>query len=112
MSYHTKLDEKLEGDDKFWAWKYRIYLVLEENELDSYIHEEIPVPKGDEAKGITPEELGQGLEDHCLFNQGSPCTTSVSPKDTKEVWFLDQAIWREEHKSEYEFEKQLKNFKI
>ena len=52
MSHHTKLDEKLEGADKFWSWKYRISLVLEENELDSYIKEEVPVPKGDEAKAL------------------------------------------------------------
>ena len=38
------LDEKIEGADNFWAWKYMISLVLEENELDSYISEEVPVP--------------------------------------------------------------------
>ena len=48
MSHHTKLDEKLEGDDNFRAWKYRISLVLED-ELDSYIHEEVPVLERDEA---------------------------------------------------------------
>ena len=47
MSHHTNL----EGDDNFRDWKYRISLVLEENELDSYIHEEVLVPKGDE--GLT-----------------------------------------------------------
>ena len=26
---------------------------------------EVPVPEGDEAKILTPEELGQGQEDHC-----------------------------------------------
>ena len=57
MSHHTKLDEKLEGADNFWAWKYRISLVLEENELDSYISEEVPVPKGDEAKALHKKKL-------------------------------------------------------
>ena len=52
MSHHTKLDEKLEGDDNFQAWKYRISLVLEENDLDSYISEKIPVREGDKDKGI------------------------------------------------------------
>ena len=52
MSRHTKLDEKLEGDDNFQAWKYRISLVLEENEFDSYINEEILVPEGDEARAL------------------------------------------------------------
>ena len=52
MSHHTKLDEKLEGDDNFRAWKYRISLVLEENDLDSYISGEVLVSKGDEAKAL------------------------------------------------------------
>ena len=41
-----------------------ISLVLEGNELDTYISREVPVPEGDEAKGLTQEELGQGQEDH------------------------------------------------
>ena len=57
MSHHTKLDENIEGDDNFQAWKYRISLVLEENELDSYINEEIPVPEGDEAKALHKKNL-------------------------------------------------------
>ena len=57
MSHHTKLDEKLEGDDNFWAWKYRISLVLEEDYLDSYINEEVPVPEGDEAKTLHKKKL-------------------------------------------------------
>ena len=44
---------------------------------------EVPVPEGDEARNLTQEELGQGQEDHCWFNHGSPCTTSVFPKDTE-----------------------------
>ena len=57
MSHHIKLDEKLEGDDNFWSWKYRISLVLEENELDSYISEEVLVPEGDEAKALHKKKL-------------------------------------------------------
>ena len=57
MSHHTKLDEKLEGADKFRAWKYMISLVLEENALDSYINEEVPVPEGDEAKDLHKKKL-------------------------------------------------------
>ena len=57
MSHHTKLDEKLEGADHFRGWKYRISLVLEENELDSCIHEEVLVPEGDEAKALHKKKL-------------------------------------------------------
>ena len=57
MSHHTKLDEKLEGAENFQAWNYRISLVLEENKLDTYINEEVPVPEGDEAKSLDKKNL-------------------------------------------------------
>ena len=57
MSHYTNIDEKLEGADNFRAWKYRISLVLEENELDSYINEEVPVLKGDEAKALHKKKM-------------------------------------------------------
>ena len=50
---------------KFRAWKHRISLVLEENELDTYISGEVLVLKEDGAKSLTQEELGQVQEDHC-----------------------------------------------
>ena len=46
---------------------------------------EVPVLEGDEPQSLTQEELYQGQEDHCLFNHGSTCTTSVFPKDTEYV---------------------------
>ena len=67
-----------------------VYDISELNELDTYMSREVPIPYGDEAQSLTQEELDQG---HCWFNHGSTCTTSVFPKDTKDVWFLDQAIW-------------------
>ena len=57
MSHHTKLDENIEGDNNFWAWKYRISLVLEENELDSYISGEVPILEGDEDKALHKKKL-------------------------------------------------------
>ena len=57
ISHHTKLDENLEGANNFQSWKYRISLVLEENELDSYIHEEVPVPVEDEAKALHKKKM-------------------------------------------------------
>ena len=66
----------------------------EENELDTYMSREVPVLEGDEPQRLTQEELDQGQEDHCWFNDESTYTTSVFPKDTEDVWFLDQAIWR------------------
>ena len=40
-------------------------LVLDGNEMDTYISREVSVPEGDEAKSLTQEELGQGQENHC-----------------------------------------------
>ena len=57
MSHHTKIHEKLEGADNFQACKHRISLVLEENELDSYISEEVPVLEGDKAKALHKKKL-------------------------------------------------------
>ena len=70
ISHHTNLDEKIEGADNFQGWKYRISLVLEENELDSYINEEVPFPEGDEAKALHKKKLVMAKNDHCLFYQG------------------------------------------
>ena len=73
MYHHTKLDENIEGDDKFRSWKYRISLVLEENELESYIHEEVPVLEGDEAKALHKKKLvmakriiSDSIKDHLI----------------------------------------------
>ena len=66
MSHHTKLDEKLEGADNFQAWKSGISMVLEENELESYINEEVPIPKGDEAKGLHKRIIADSIKDHFI----------------------------------------------
>ena len=37
MTNITNLDEKIEGEEKFRAWKYRVMLILEEHDLEGYI---------------------------------------------------------------------------
>ena len=73
MSHHTNIDENIEGFDNFQAWKYRISLVLEENELDSYITEEVLVPDGDAAKTLHKKNLvmdkriiADSIKDHLI----------------------------------------------
>jgi hypothetical protein len=41
MSASTKLVEKLEGIDNFRAWKYRIGLILVENDLSRFIKKKV-----------------------------------------------------------------------
>ena len=50
ITHHTQLEDKLGGADNFQEWKYKISLILEENDLDQYINGEVSFPKGDEAK--------------------------------------------------------------
>ena len=110
MSHHTKLDEKLEGAEKFWAWKYRISLVLEENELDSYIHEEVPVLEGDEAKALHNKKLVMEkriiVEDH-LIPQVSSLKTPKALFDALTKLFEGKNINRK-----MTLRNQLKNVKI
>ena len=50
MSPSTKLDDKLEGIENLWAWKYKIGLIQEENDLAKFIKGVVSDPKEDEAK--------------------------------------------------------------
>jgi hypothetical protein len=54
MSVSTKLVEKLEGVNNFCSWKYRIALILEENDLAIFIKENVP-----ELKDATTKEKHQ-----------------------------------------------------
>ena len=42
-----------------------VYDLSKENELDTYMSIEVPVPEGGEARSLTQEEHGQVQEDHC-----------------------------------------------
>jgi hypothetical protein len=44
MFASTKLVDNLEGVENFCAWKYRIALILEENDLARFIKENVPGP--------------------------------------------------------------------
>ena len=77
MSHHTKPYEKVEGAYKFRAWKYRISLVLEENELDSYISGEFLVLEGDDTKALHKKNLVKAKR--IIVDS---IKTSVFPKDT------------------------------
>ena len=53
MLNHTKL----EGSNNFRAWKYKISLILEDNDLDKYVTEKVPEPKGEEAKAYHKKNM-------------------------------------------------------
>ena len=41
MTKNTTLDENIEGDENFRAWKYRIMLILQDNDRDKFMKEEV-----------------------------------------------------------------------
>ena len=73
-----KLDENFEGDNNFRAWKYRISIVLEENELDTYISGVVWVLEGDEGKSLQKKNLVKAtriiahfIKDHLISHVSS-----------------------------------------
>ena len=74
MTYHTNLMTSLVKLKKsFWAWKNRISLVLEENELETYISGKVPVREGDEAKALHKKNfvkakriISHAIKDHLI----------------------------------------------
>ena len=57
MALSSKLEDKLEGIENFWRWKYRIGLILRENDLAKYIEEEVAKLEEDEAKEKHKKDL-------------------------------------------------------
>jgi hypothetical protein len=50
MYASTKIVDKLEGVENFCSWKYRIALILEENDLSKFIKENVSEPEEDATK--------------------------------------------------------------
>ena len=78
MDPNTKLDEKLEGFDNFIAWKYRVMLVLEENNLEGLIEVDFPELEEEEEKAKHKNILvkakriiADSIKDHLIPNVSS-----------------------------------------
>ena len=63
----------MEGIEKFWAWKYRIGLILRENDLEKYIKDEAPELEEYEAKEKHQKDLfkemriiANSIKDHLI----------------------------------------------
>ena len=74
MTRHTQLG----GVDNFRAWKYRISLILEENDMDQYIIGEVLEPEGDEAKDAHKRSMAkakriieESIKDHLISHVSS-----------------------------------------
>ena len=113
MTHHTQLEEKLGGVDKFQAWKYKISLILEENDLDYYISGEFPEPEGDEDKDTHKRSMAKAkrvianyIKDHLI-----PHVSSF--KTPKEVYDDLPKMFKENNiNQKMTLRNQLKNVKI
>jgi hypothetical protein len=81
MSASTKLVEKLEGIDNFHAWKYRIGLILVENELAKFIKEEVEEPEDAVEKAKHQKDpiraqriIADSIKDHLILYVSSKKT--------------------------------------
>ena len=74
MAPSTKLEDKLEGIENYRAWKYRIGLILKENDLDKYIEKEVAEPDEAEAKEKHKRDLirAQRIIDDSIKDQLIP----------------------------------------
>ena len=101
MAPSTKLDEKLEGVDNFLAWKHRMMLILEENDLEDFIKEEVPEHNKDEAKKIHKKNMVKAkrivvdsIKDH-LIPHVSSLTTPMQMFDALSLLYEGKNInWK------------------
>ena len=57
MTSNTELDENIEGEENFRAWKYIIMIILEEHDLDGFIKGNVKEPEGEEAKAKHKKDM-------------------------------------------------------
>ena len=84
MTNNTKLDEKLESVENFRAWKYRIMLILEENDLEGFIKEKVAEPEGDEAKAKHKKDMIKAkriIVDSIKDNLIPQVSSRITPKE-------------------------------
>ena len=113
MTHHAHLEDKHGGVDNFQAWKYKISLILEENDLDQYINGEVPKPQGDEDEATHKKNLvktniiiAYSIKDHFI-----PHVSSF--KTSKEVYdALTKMFEGKNINQKMNLRNQLKNAKI
>ena len=87
MAPSTKLEDKLEGIEKFLAWKYRIGIILGENDLEKYIKYEVTELKVDEAKEKHQNDLIEAMR-IILYSIKDHLIPQVSSTETlKEMYY-------------------------
>jgi hypothetical protein len=95
MSTSIKLVDKLEGVENFHAWKYRIGLILEENDLARFVKEELPEPEDAAEKAKHQKDtirakriIADSIKDHLIPYVSSKKT----PKRVSAVEVIDPCM--------------------
>ena len=84
MAPSTKLEDKLEGIEKFLAWKYKIGLILKENGIEKYIKDEFAEPTEVEAKEKHEQDLIKEMRiivDSIKYHLIPQVSSKEAPKD-------------------------------
>ena len=92
-----------------------VYDLSEENELDTYMSREVPVLEGYEPQRLTQEELDQGQEDHCWFNDSmtDQLIPQVSSLKTSKMFDSLTKLFEGKNRNQnMTLRNQLKNVKI
>ena len=113
MTQHTQFEENIGEFDNLRAWKYKISLILEENDLDQYIIEEVLEPEGDEDKSTHKRTISKdkrfiaySIKDHLI-----PHVSSF--KTLKEVYDALKNMFEGKNiNQKMNLRNQLKNVKI
>jgi hypothetical protein len=113
MFASTKIVDKLEGVKFFFAWKYRMALILEENDLEKFIKENVPEPKEDPTKEKQKKDMvrtkriiADSIKDH-LIPQVSSRNTPKEMLDALTKMYEERDINRKMN-----LRTQLKNTKM
>jgi hypothetical protein len=113
MFASTKLVDKLEGVENFHAWKYRIRLILEDNELSKFIKENVPEPEEEATKEKYKKDMIRAkriivdfIKDHLI--------PQVSSKNTSKDMFdsLTRMYEGKNNNQKMNMRTQLKNTKM
>ena len=83
MTKNTKLDEKIKVAENFRAWKYRIMLILQENDLDKFVKEEVKELEEKEANSKHKKDMiisKRIIDDSIKDNLISQVSSRETPK--------------------------------
>ena len=93
MGPRTKLEDKLEGIENFRAWKYRIGLILQDNDLDKYIKDEVAEPEEAKSKENHKKDMiraqriiADSIKDHLIPQVSSKKTPKEMYDDLSRMY--------------------------